>query len=96
LANLLVWEKVNLRIRTACRFLGVGSLGAPIPLDGLNVFLISLLRIQHGASPILPPLDMVVTNGESVNRALEMIFAKVPYVVKANILLEGTKKFTGR
>ena len=75
------------RVALFARFLGLRHDGLePIPLEGLNVYLAALARVQKGAVPLLPLSgERVTVPAEQFEQALEWVFGQARTVAREQI-----------
>lgn len=84
-ANVRVYDRVSNRVRMFARFLNLG--GQPFPVEALNIFLVSLVRLQNGQIPLLPDNDQVSTDAARALRVIEYVFGQAPFVIRSKVRL---------
>ena len=94
IANVRVYDRISNRVRMFSRFLNLG--GQPFPLEALNIYLVSLVRIQSGQIPILPDNDSVMCEAARALRVIEYVFGQAPFVIRSKILQEAEKRVQGK
>eukprot|EP00283_Hemiselmis_rufescens_P002109 CAMPEP_0173469810 /NCGR_PEP_ID=MMETSP1357-20121228/77554_1 /TAXON_ID=77926 /ORGANISM="Hemiselmis rufescens, Strain PCC563" /LENGTH=413 /DNA_ID=CAMNT_0014438063 /DNA_START=87 /DNA_END=1328 /DNA_ORIENTATION=- len=93
-ANVRVYDRVSNRVKMFSRFLNLG--GQPFPLEALNIFLVSLVKCQNGAIPLLPDSDIVLADAARALRVIEYVFGQAPFVIRSKVLLEAEKRAAGK
>ena len=83
-ANVRTYDTTSARAWMFSRFLAVG--GQPLPVEALNIYLASLVRIQNGQVPLLPNYDGLQVDAARSLRVIEYVFMQVPYVQRASIV----------
>ena len=75
------------RVALFARFLGLRHDGLePIPLEGLNVYLAALARVQKGAVPLLPLSgERIAVSAEHMGQVLDWIFGQTRAVAREKI-----------
>eukprot|EP00960_Hanusia_phi_P043627 756160-Hanusia_phi.AAC.1 len=89
-ANVKLFDKQSARVRMFARFLQLGT--TQLPLDSLNVYLVSLIRIQNGQAPLLPDADSISVDSEKALKVIQFVFAQAPFIVKSKIIIECEKR----
>mmetsp|Transcript_34329 Transcript_34329/g.107623 ORF Transcript_34329/g.107623 Transcript_34329/m.107623 type:complete len:818 (-) Transcript_34329:283-2736(-) len=93
-ANVKLFDKQSARVRMFARFLQLGT--TQLPLESLNVYLASLIRIQNGQAPLLPDADSISVDSEKALKVIQFVFAQAPFIVKSKIIIECEKRAVGR
>ncbi len=94
-ANLVAASCTSVRIRMFARFLNLLS-DQPVIPDAIHVYLLSLVKLQGGCVPLLPPVEGLSVALTKAKQTAEYIFAQAPYVVRSKILLEVEHKMQGK
>ena len=94
-ANLAAACSTSPRLRMFSRFLNLIP-DQPVFPEAIHVYLLSLVKLQGGAVPLLPPVDGVHVASAKATQTVDYIFAQAPYVVRSKILLEVERKVQGK
>jgi hypothetical protein len=92
-ANVRIYDRVHTRVHMFSRFLNLG--GQPFPLEALNIFLVSLVRIQNGRFPLLTDAEFISVDAARSLKVIEYVFGQAPHVIRQKIIMEAEKRATG-
>ena len=94
-ANLLAACSTSARIRMFSRFLNLLP-EQPVFPEAIHVYLLSLVKLQGGVVPLLPPVEGLHVASAKATQTADYIFAQAPYVVRSKILREVERKVQGK
>ena len=80
IANVRYHQWASPRVRMFGRLLNLEN--ENISQDSLNMFLLGLVKVQGGASPLLPNFDGVQIEEKRAQHAIEHVFAQVMHKYK--------------
>jgi hypothetical protein len=93
-ANVRFYESDSPRVRMFGRLLNLYN--DNLSQDSVNMFLLSLVKVQSGVSPLLPSHDNLYVDASKALRAIEYVFAQTSYLFRQKLVIECEKRAIGK